>query len=335
MVPVAVAILAVLLANLALVVLIAGRRMRARRYARRDGRLLAQLRRPALELVDGDGAADPPVLDGQEARVFVEILSHYGRQVRGEPHDRIVAYFETHGVVDEQLRRLGHQRAWVRATAAYTLGDTGAPRAAPALVACLDDRSPDVRAAACRSLGRLGAIEAIEPIVAAGVSRRVPGAVVRLALFDVGPPAVTPLVALCGHDEPRVRAAAVQLVGLLGDATSGTAIDGLLADPEASVRAAAAAALGRLGAGHARDDLVVALGDGVAEVRTEAARALGQIGGRTACGALVGVARDDAFEPAHAAAEALAVLDPALVSRLAGEPGAGPHLREAAGRVAL
>jgi HEAT repeat protein len=101
------------------------------------------------------------------------------------------------------------------------------------------------------------------------------------------------------------------------------------------VRAATATALGRLGASEARDALVSALDDRVPEVRTAAARALGQVGGRTARQALIPVARTDFFEPARAAAEALGQIDPALVMRLAAEPDAGPHLCEAADRVAL
>jgi HEAT repeat protein len=80
---------------------------------------------------------------------------------------------------------------------------------------------------------------------------------------------------------------------------------------------------------------VRALGDRVPAVRGAAARALGQIGGRQATEALLPVARTDSFEPAREAAAALARIDPTLVIRVASEPGAGPHLREAADLAAL
>jgi HEAT repeat protein len=78
-----------------------------------------------------------------------------------------------------------------------------------------------------------------------------------------------------------------------------------------------------------------ALDDRVPSVRAAAARALGQIGGRQATQALLPVARTDAFEPARAAAEALARIDPALVTRVAATEDSGPHVREAADLAAL
>jgi hypothetical protein len=323
------------MANATLVALIAVRRWRGLRHHRRYEALIARLRRPAVELIDGDVPGDLPPLQGDEARVFAQLLARYGRQFLGAPKERIVGYFEAHGLVDEELRRLESHRAWRRAAAAFTLGDIGAHRTMAALVRHLGDRSADVRAAACRSLGRLGTVEAVEPIIAAGVHGDVPRAIAKLALLDIGPAAVDQLLVQADHEEPLVRAAAVQLVGLLGEAADADALRRRLADPAAEVRAAAAAALGRLGARQAHDDLVAALADRVPAVRTAAAEALGGIGGRQAVDALLPIARTDEFVPARAAAEALARADPDLVLRVAAEPDAGPHLREAAGRVAL
>lgn len=332
--PAAVA-LALGVANTGLVLLIlVSRRSGAHRWNRHD-ELVARLRRTAVEMIDGDEGVEPPALAGDEARVFAELLARYGRQFRGAPQERIVAYFEANGLVDEELRRLAGGRAWRRASAAFVLGDIGATRAVGALVDRLDDRSPDVRAAACRSLGHLGAVESVGPIIEAAVHGRVPGAVSKLALLDIGSPAIEQLVAQLGHEEPLVRAAAVQLIGLLGDPAAADVLGRYLSDPAAGVRMATAAALGRLGAREARDELVAVLADRVPGVRTAAAEALGGIGGRHAVDALLPIARTDGFEPAQAAAEALARVDPALVMRVAAEPDAGPHLREAAGRVAL
>ena len=322
-------------ANVVLVALVLVSRAWTVGRARRHEERVARLRRPAVELIECDPGFSPPVLRGGEARVFAEVLARYGRRLRGGPPEQIVAYFEDHGLVDEQLRRLGRLRSWHRAGAAFALGDMGSRRAVPALVARLDDRSPDVRAAACRSLGHLGAAEAAGPIIAAGVRGAVPSPVARLALIDIGPDAVPAVLAEADHDDPRVRAAAVQLVGLLGEAHDAGAIIGRLSDPAAPVREATATALGRLGAGEATDDLVAALADRVPGVRTAAAEALGGIGGRGAVDALLPIARTDQFDPARAAAEALARAAPALVVALAEEPDAGPHLREAAGRVLL
>lgn len=326
---------ALVVANTALVAVIAVQSWYGVRRRRRHDELVARLRRPAVEMVDGDPPGEPPPLARNEARVFAELLARYSRRVRGSPQERIVAYCEAHGLVDEELRRLESRRAWCRARAAFILGNFGARRAVPALVRHLDDRSAEVRAAACRSLGNLGAIDAVPDVIDARVSGRVPGAVAKLALLDIGPAAVAVLITLAGDEEPLVRAAVVQLVGLLGGAADAAAIQGRLSDPAAPVRVAAATALGRLGAREARDDLVTALADRVPGVRTAAAEALGGIGGRQAVDALLPLARTDEFEPARAAAEAVARADPALVVRAAEAPDAGPHLREAAGRVAL
>ena len=327
--------LAIAVTNVVLVGLILVTRAWTVRRARRHDELVARLRRPAVELIECDPGFSPPVLRGGEARVFAEVLARYSHHLRGGAPEQIVAYFEDHGLVDEQLRRLARRRSWQRASAAFTLGDMGARRAIPALVARLDDRSPDVRAAACRSLGHLGAVDAVAPIITAGVERTVPGPVARLALLDIGPDAVPTVLRLVDHAEPRIRAAAVQITGLLGDAHDAAAILGRLSDPAAQVREATAAALGRLGAAEACDDLVALLEDRVPGVRTAAAEALGAIGGRHTTDALLPLARDDLFEPARAAAEAIARTDPALAVKAAAEPDAGPHLREAAGRLML
>ena len=70
-------------------------------------------------------------------------------------------------------------------------------------------------------------------------------------------------------------------------------------------------------------------------VRAAAARALGQIGAGRRRAALLEVARHDEFDPAAEAGRALARIDPGLVLSAAQEPDAGPHLREAADRLAL
>jgi HEAT repeat protein len=189
--------------------------------------------------------------------------------------------------------------------------------------------------AATRSLGRLGAVEAIEPLIEADLAGRIPRDVAGLALLDLGPAAVPHLLEMMQNDDSRVRTAAVELVGLLGDAADARAVLDRLRDPAAAVRAAGADALGRLGAAEAQDALVRALEDRVPAVRAAAARALGRTRGRHAVEALLPVARTDEFEPARAAAETLARIDQQLVLRTASQPDAGPHLREAADLVAL
>jgi HEAT repeat protein len=319
---------------LMILVLVIRRSFLARGAGRREA-LVARLRPTALALVEGDATQPVPDFQGMEAEVFASLLGGYARLLSGEARERIAAYFEASGGVDEQLRRLRSRRAWKRASAAFTLGDMCSLRAAPSLIRALDDQARDVRMAVTRSLGRLGALDAIEPLISASLAGRVPRAVTGLALLDLGPTAVPRLLELTESPEPAVRAGAVELVGLLGNAGDARPVLDRLRDPAATVRTASADALGRLGAGEARDALVRTLDDRMPAVRTAAARALGQTGGRRAADALVAVARGDVFEPARAAAEALARIDRSLLLQVAAEPDAGPHLREAADLLSL
>lgn len=304
----------------------------ARERRRRDA--VERLRPAAMELVDTDDALAPS-LTGMDADVFADLLVHYSRLLRGEAEGRIAGYFEASGTVDRYRRRLRSRRERLRVDAAYRLGDLASVTAVPDLVAALDDRSPDVRAAAVRSLGQLAATDAVEELIEAGVTGKVPQAVVCAALIETGPVAVPHLVDLLDDDNPHARACVLDLIGQLGSAADADKLPRLLRDMSAEVRAAAAGALGRLGAGPGRDALIVHLQDRVPFVRSAAAQALGQIGGQAAATALLEVARHDEFDPAAQAAQALARIDPALVLAAVEEPDAGPYLREAADRLML
>jgi hypothetical protein len=330
----AIVTLACAAASALFVLALLARRLRLASLERRRVRLLAQLRPAAIGLVEGEDP-QPPDLTTSEAEVFAELLSRYARSLRGPEHDRIAAYFESTGAVDAQLRRLHSLLSWRRGAAAFALGDMGAARAAPELLRTLEDDNRDVRNAAVRSLGRLRSVEAIEPLVAAGVARRVPHAVTNAALFEIGPTVAPSLRELAGHPDPEMRADAIELLGLLGDAGDAGALLRRLQDPSERVREASADALGRLGAADARDALIEALHDGVPSVRAAGARALGQLGGDRAAAALLTVAREAGFGPAGAAARALARIDPQLAIEAAQEPGAGPHLLEAADLAAM
>ncbi|MET0909023.1 MAG: HEAT repeat domain-containing protein, partial [Ilumatobacteraceae bacterium] len=176
-------------ANILLIIVLLLRRWWVLRRQHRHGRLVEQLRHPAILLVESDETADPPTLVGGELAVFAELLAGYSRQLSGPSKERIVAYFEASGAVEEQVDRLRGRRSWRRAAAAFTLGDFGSKRAVGALIEALDDPAREVRMAATRSLGRIGAVEAIDSLVTAGVEGRVPADVANLALLDIGPAA--------------------------------------------------------------------------------------------------------------------------------------------------
>jgi HEAT repeat protein len=198
------------------------------------------------------------------------------------------------------------------------------------LRAALGDPNRDVRAAAARSLGRLGAAGAVRPLVYSLIRGDIPRTVAAEALLGIGPAALVPLRGLLVHPEAEVKTVAAELVGLLGDAADAAALHDLLTDTSAEVRAKAARALGRLGAQEAAAGLRVALDDRIPFVRAAAANAIGMIGDHDAGERLLALAREDRFEAAQAAARALACVDGTALLAAARDPANGQHVAEAA-----
>ncbi|MGO1384468.1 MAG: HEAT repeat domain-containing protein [Arachnia sp.] len=142
---------------------------------------------------------------------------------------------------------LGHAEPGVRAQAAHALSKVGDKRLVPAVIPLLRDEDQTVAAKAAQVLGRLGGDEALGALVdrvGAG-PHEVDDAVVS-ALEAMGAAAVAPLLRSLTSSSPRVRAGAVEVVGLSGQASTAAAIAALLEDNEASVRFEAVVALGHL-----------------------------------------------------------------------------------------
>jgi HEAT repeat protein len=203
------------------------------------------------------------------------------------------------------------------------------------LVSALDDGKRPVRAAAARSLGRLGIVDAVLPLVEALVSGRVPHGVAGQALVELGPAAVPELRRIAEHPDAAIRAAAVTLIGLVGDSRDARLAVRALEDPSADVRRAAAETLSRIGGATAEAPLRATLSDRIHFVRAAAATALGALRSDSAVPQLLEVARTDRFRPARAAAQAIALIAPRELAAAAAEPEAGPHLHEAADLGAL
>jgi HEAT repeat protein len=311
-----------------LVALVA-RRMSLARADRRRSELEARLRPLALALVDG-GAVEGRTLTEAERAILAESIGRLSRSVTGDARQRIGEYFSGTEAYENEIRALRDRRAWRRATAAYRLGDMACPDAVRAILERLEDRDPDVRAAAARSLGRLAAPEAAAPLVRTLVDGTVPRAIAFRALLDIGSGALPVLRELVHHPDQNVRMAAVELLGWLGEASDDAVLIDAVRDPAAEVRARAAGALGRLASFEGAEALTGALDDRIYFVRLHAARGLGQVGEQAAVPRLLRQAREDRFEAARAAAEALARIDPDALLAAADEPGAGPHLHEAA-----
>jgi HEAT repeats len=311
------------------VLLLAVRRFALAKEARRHLAAEHRLQPLALALASGEDASIG-ALDAENAEVVASLLGRYVRQVRGQGRTGIAAFFEERGFVEREIGKFRSLRTWKRARAAHLLGDMGSDRAVAPLLAALGDSRRDVRAAAARSLGTLQCAEAVEPLVEALVEGRVPRAVAGQALLTIGASSRDRLRGLVPHPDPEVRAVAIELLGLVGDASDAELVAAHLRDSAAEVRAKAGRALGRLGAEEEVENLRRALGDRIPFVHATTAIALGMLGDREAGPALLEQARQDHFDPAHAAAYALAGADPALLWDAARRLGQGPHVAEAA-----
>jgi HEAT repeat protein len=322
-----VAVALLLLIVLAIRRIVLGRR--GRQYAAAEKRV-----RPiAIALVEGQAAE--PRLSSTDQIVLAEVLGRFSRKLTGAADERVAEYFRGSDALAPALRELHSRRAWRRAAAAYRLGDMACAEVGPALLTALDDRKRAVRAAAARSLGRLGVLDAVKPLVEALVSGRVPNGVAGQALVELGPAAVPELRAITGHPSWRLRSTAVALLGLMGDSSDSRLAVDALEDPSAEVRAAAAGALGRVGVAAAEPALRSALDDRIPFVRAQAAASLGAIGSAADVPRLLEMARTDRFRPARAAAQAVARIAPGQLAAAAAAPGAGPHLHQAADLSAL
>ena len=141
------------------------------------------------------GAEPPPHLGEQERQALADLLGRYARAIRGPTHDRIVDYFEREGTVAKELTVM----AGARGRLAPGDGGVSPGRHRPGLGrdradGRAEDPDRDVRIAATRSLGRLRAPESAGKLLAAAVDRRVPPALVRWALLQIGAPALPRLL---------------------------------------------------------------------------------------------------------------------------------------------
>lgn len=327
----ALAVIAIAFVAVALLLLItlAIRRIVLDRRGRRHAAALQRVRPMAIALVEGQDG-ERPSLSSTEQDVLADVLGRYSRMLTGAADARIADYFRANDALARPLRELRDRRSWHRAAAAYRLGDMACDEAAPALLTALGDRKRSVRAAAARSLGRLGITDAAKPLVEALESGRVPRGIAGQALVELGPEAVPELEAIARHPNWRLRRTAVALLGLVGDSRDSPMAVDALEDPSADVRAAAAGALRRIGGATAEPALSSALDDRIHFVRAEAAESLGVIGCAGSLPRLLEMARTDRFRPARAAAQAVARIDANALAAAAVEPGAGPHLHQAA-----
>jgi HEAT repeat protein len=281
----------------------------------------------AHALLDGEPSGTTARRDEQ---ALTQILADLAPSLTGESRDAIADHFEASGAVARTSRRLADPRAHRRAEHAALLGDMCSSLAEVPLLQALNDRDPDVRLAAARSLGRLRPRTAAGPLLFALVQGLVPRAVAANALLSIGAAALPGIRHLLDDDQPAARANAVELLGRLGNPRDSESLRRRLGDDAPLVRRRACEALARLGADDAGDALEELLSDDVADVRISAAAALGAVGDERSAPTLLRLVQHDCVEVAEVAARALASVAPGLVENLGSDPAAHPQLRHAA-----
>ena len=224
------------------------------------------------------------------------------RVASGSPVDSARAAAVRLGLIDRWTRDLDAHAWWRQADAALALGLVRAEDSLKRLLPLLEDPHGEVRAAAVEALGHLGDPACVPALLAAlpDASRHQRARVVE-AIRELGPSIAHALVA-----HARVRTDDLAMVAeLIGFTGAASAADDLLAwsgHDDAKVRAAALQAIGSLGLDdRAYYYTLRALGDGAPDVRAMAARALGRSRRAEAAGYLAERLDDEWLVAAHAA----------------------------------
>lgn len=217
--------------------------------------------------------------------------------------------------VDEWIAALRSEWSISRHRAAEALGQLGDVSAVEPLIAALRDEDQFVRDVSGKALGQIGDARAVEPLIAA-LGDNCATAVEALEKIapdwrqcEAAKRQVPEFIAALGGGNWRVRQAAAEALGQIGDARALGPLIAALHCEDLLVGLAATEALGKFGV-PAVKHLIAALRDKSHDIRRVAAEALGQIGDTLAVGPLILALRDNNSEVRWAAAEALGKIGP-------------------------
>jgi HEAT repeat protein len=144
----------------------------------------------------------------------------------------------------------GDGPAETRAAAIDALKGLRDTRAVPVLIRSLDDPAEDVSRSAATALGRLGDLQAVEPLCQVVANAAAPAWLRYDAARALGvlkdPRAVPTLGKALGDPDAHLRKVAAHALGDIGDVTATTALKEALDDADGGVRDEVTEALGRL-----------------------------------------------------------------------------------------
>lgn len=231
---------------LALCTLIVVKSSRERRERRHED-LVVELRPLLIQSLDDGDASAMLHLDGHRGAVVETLATSLLGKLRGADRANLVGLLEERGVIERARNDLTARRAARRLRGVDLLGSAGDETSIDALRRLLHDRDGDVRSAAARALGRIGAPTAIADMLQAHDDDRLPAHVVTMATMRTGTSSIPPVVAALADPSVRVRTLAASLSGVLGATEAVDQLTPLLDEDDRDLRRAAATALGRLG----------------------------------------------------------------------------------------
>jgi HEAT repeat protein len=171
--------------------------------------------------------------------------------------------------VEPLIVALGDKNAKVRGQAAWALGQLHDLKATKPLIGLLKEKDMTVQLGVSMALGELKDPASIQPLIEAMNDRslgdgRFPG----VALWEIGPAAVEPLMALLHESDPSVRRNATRVLAEIRDPRSVDLLIVAVHDKDAEVRAAAAWELAPSNDPRALEPMIEAFRDPDAKVRS-------------------------------------------------------------------
>jgi HEAT repeat protein len=213
-------------------------------------------------------------MSGKWSELAAEEISQLEVSVRLD----VLHKLEQAGVVARLLRDAKSRLKWTRAHALRILGELKLPHSVPALLTALEDRDPDVRNVAARSLGRMKLQAAEEALIGLLGNDQAVSARIAAICIEMGPRTAPLLIKTTREGSPKARFWAAKILGEIRDARAVRALSDALLDPDPEVRSAATWALGQIGDPAAASIVSSMLRDLVWYVRAHAAESLGKIG---------------------------------------------------------
>jgi HEAT repeat protein len=255
-------------------------------YERRRAKIREGLEPVIERLVEGrdreDTTAELKRIVARHGRtggpVAAWLLRDLTRDADAETHVRVRKVLDECGAIDAAEEGTRRWMPWRRALACEILGTIGAERSVPVLIERLGDDRLEVRMAAARALGAIGAPQAGSALTSAFLERTaVPTGVAYDALRSLGSPGVDAFVKGLDRADPTVRVASCFGIGATaGGETAVTTLTRVIErDDNVRVRTAAIHALGVIGGEAPSPALLRAARDPELRVRREAVESLG------------------------------------------------------------